>query len=261
MCMFSQPVEEVANTRIFARAVNGRQFLLYGMNYVASDDLAMVLPLPVLPNSPEDAVRFISLEGYSDFFDDLDSAFGTRGVGQPNAHSLGVSRAPLKVHDVGRFEASFVPQLEDFDRLDERFRLPSDIWRKLPIYTDYGFAVFKLKGSSRRLDVHPMALEFPRLYTELLYFPTVHIHDRQVHPHADFDHMLYWQVEPELVDVIAPSGSGYVSSGGGLSWSMDLTRTEGIIHPDLPCYRCIVKGRRENRDALLGETGSFPAAA
>jgi len=32
------------------------------MAYAAKSDLAMVLPIPVVPGSPEDALRFISLE-------------------------------------------------------------------------------------------------------------------------------------------------------------------------------------------------------
>jgi hypothetical protein len=64
MCCFSQPIDRVSGTKIFARGVNRRQVLVYSMVYAAPTDLAMVLPLPVPPRSPEDAVRFISLEEY-----------------------------------------------------------------------------------------------------------------------------------------------------------------------------------------------------
>ena len=47
----------------------------YSMTISAREDLAMVLPLPVPPNSPERAVRFISLEGYPNFFTDMDRGF------------------------------------------------------------------------------------------------------------------------------------------------------------------------------------------
>ena len=56
MCCFSKPVELVADTYIFARSDNGRQFLVYSMSYAAPSELAMVLPLPVPPDTPEDAV-------------------------------------------------------------------------------------------------------------------------------------------------------------------------------------------------------------
>jgi hypothetical protein len=49
MCCFSQPVELVGDTNIFARSDNVRQFLVYSMSYAAPTDLAMVLPLPVPP--------------------------------------------------------------------------------------------------------------------------------------------------------------------------------------------------------------------
>ncbi len=71
MCMFSQPVDLVSDTNIFARRTNGKQLLAYSMTYRAATELAMVLPLPVPPNGPEDAVRFIDLQLYPDFFTDL----------------------------------------------------------------------------------------------------------------------------------------------------------------------------------------------
>jgi hypothetical protein len=43
-------------------------------------------------------------------------------------------------------------------RLDEQFRLPTDIWDKLPQYKDWGLPSSKLKGE---MKVHPMAFGFP----------------------------------------------------------------------------------------------------
>jgi len=45
----------------------------------------------------------------------------------------------------------------------------------LPIYEDFGFAVFKLRAGLKR--IHSMALEFPRRDPKSLFFPTVHVHD------------------------------------------------------------------------------------
>ncbi len=59
---------------------------------------------------------------------------------------------------MGSFEASFVPTRRDFSRLDQRFRLPDDVWQALLGYDDWGFAVFKLGPMSRLTGVHPMAL-------------------------------------------------------------------------------------------------------
>jgi hypothetical protein len=276
MCCFSQPVDLVCDTNIFARGVNGRQFLVYSMAYAAAADLAMVLPLPVPPNPPEDAVRFINLERYPTFFDDLRNGFpvmvatSSLSWGEP---SLG-DNPKLQVHDVGSFEASFVPRIEDFDRLDERFRIPRDVWGRIPAYHNYGFAVFKLKGTDsrrpagwlRRLtgaggggrpkprQVHPMAFEFPRRYPYLLYFPTLHVHDRKVHPNALFDHMLYCQPDPAMEEHV----KRWQQSDKQASAFMDMDRTEGIVAPNQYCWRRSLTGRLENTDTLVGHEGSIP---
>ena len=280
MCCFSQPVALVSDTNIFARSANGRQFLVYSMDYAAATDLAMLLPLPVPPNSPEDAVRFISLEQYPTFFGDMSSGFAPR-MAIPASLGLSPQSAPaprLKVHDVGNFEASFVPRIEDFDRLDKRFRIPREVWCSLPEYLDYGFAVFKLKGAQtpfagilRKLmrgtlariylkprSVHPMAFEFPIRTSDLLFFPTVHVHDRKVRPLAEFDHTLYFQLD----------SVGAESNEIDLSWEdcsysdaerfIDIARSEGIVEPKKRCWRLPLGGSRENKDTWVGKGGYVP---
>src|SRR2546423_9198337 len=165
MCCFSQPVISVSATNIFARAgAEGRQFLVYSMSLNARNDLAMILPLPVKTPAGEKDVQFIDLKGYPNFFAHLRSGFPSKADSRSKRHlfSLGESAASatLAVVQVGDFEASFVPTMTDFSRLDERFRLPADTWNKLPQYESYGFAVFKLKPGA--MTVHPMAFSFPR---------------------------------------------------------------------------------------------------
>jgi hypothetical protein len=275
MCCFSQPVELVAETNIFARSANGRQFLVYSMSYAASSDFAMVLPLPVPPNPGEDAVTFINLQRYPKFFDDMRRGFPRLML--PLARGGGAkSREPpkLRVHDVGDFEASFVPRLDDFGRLDERFRIPSDVWDRLPAYHDYGFAVFKLKASPSQRSagvlrrsgtkpvagrrkprrVHPMAFTFPRRNPELLYFPTVHVHDRKVHRHALFDHMLYCQPDAAPDDSL----QGWEESWMPASEFIDIARAEGIVDPSQSCWRLPLVGMRQNKDTLVGVDGTLP---
>jgi len=278
MCCFSQPVELVADTNIFARSANGRQFLVYSMSYATSTDLAMLLPLPVPPNPGEETVRFINLQRYPKFFDDMRRGFPPRMM--PLSRSLeAISGEPpkLRVHAVGDFEASFVPRLDDFGRLDERFRIPADAWDRLPAYRDYGFAVFKLKASPSRRSagilrrsvskpagdtrkprrVHPMAFTFPRRNPELLYFPTVHIHDREVHPHALFDHMLYCQPDAAIDDSL----QGWEESRMRTSEFIDIARAEGIVDPSQSCWRLPLEGRRQNKDTLVGNGGALPEFA
>jgi hypothetical protein len=269
-------VEQVFDTNIFARGVNGRQLLVYGMAYVAAADLAMVLPLPVPPNPPEDTVRFINLERYPAFFDDLSHGFTVTRDSFSIEMGGRASVPALRVHDVGDFEASFVPRVADFERLDDRFRIPREVWDQLPAYRDYGFAVFKLKGSAspppagvlRRLfggapagkppkphRVHPMAFEFPRRNPDLLYFPTVHVHDRTVHPDAMFDHMLYCQSDPATEEYF----QDWERSNRRASEFVDIGRAEGIVTPNQHCQRRPLVGRLENKDSLVGKGGSVPA--
>src|ERR1044071_5692182 len=90
MCCFSKPVKLVADTNIFARGgEQGRQFLVYSMTVGAPEDLAMILPIPVPANSKEDAVKFINLEKYPEFFAELRDGFplppAPRAAGSKNA--------------------------------------------------------------------------------------------------------------------------------------------------------------------------------
>lgn len=195
MCCFSRPVDSVSATNIFARSgAGGRQFIAYSMTLRAGEDLAMILPLPIKPGSGENAAEFISLKECPEFFADLDKGFPAPVAADSLQKSGSFGAAPLRklaVISVGNFDASFVPTVADFSRLDERFRLPSGTWEKLPAYKSHGFAVFKLKSGSAK--VHPMAFSFPRANPAELFFPTVHIHDGKVHKKAGFDHVLYCQ--------------------------------------------------------------------
>jgi hypothetical protein len=272
-------VELVADTNIFARSANGRQFLVYSMSYAARVELAMVLPLPVPPNPAEDAVTFIDLQRYPDFFDDMRTGFPPRMLvtRSLSAGAAFLDAPKLRVHAVGDFEASFVPRIDDFSRVDERFRIPPDVWARLPAYHDYGFAVFKLKasdspwfggglrkllgrpkdGKRKALGVHPMAFLFPRRNPELLYFPTVHVHDREVHAHAMFDHTLYCQPD----DVMDGYLQGWERSLLPPSRFMDIDRAQGIVDPRYCCWRCPLEGRLENKDTLVGKGGTLPQFA
>ena len=80
MCCFSQSVQYVQATNIFARSgADGRQWLVYSMEYEAKTDLSMVLPIPVKAGSGESAVEFIDLKEYEAFFSDLLKFFASFG--------------------------------------------------------------------------------------------------------------------------------------------------------------------------------------
>jgi hypothetical protein len=152
--------------------------------------------------------------------------------------------AKLEVVEVGDFEASFVPAVKDFGRLDERFRLPDAVWGALPAYKDYGFAVFKLKQGSK--TIHPMAFEFPRANPKQLFFPTVHIHDGKVHPRAAFDHTLYCQ-KREADNMSLPE---WRESDRLAASFMQFQKAQGLIDEKAHCYRKTLRGDLKNEDTL-----------
>lgn len=250
MCCFSQPVISVSATNIFARAgEGGRQFLAYSMTINADKELAMVLPLPVKVGSDEKDVSFIDLSGYTGFFADLRSGFPERRSWNLGALSrradTEAATPPLAVVNVGSFEASFVPTMKDFPRLDERFRISDDAWKMIPEYHGYGFAVFKLKPGAA--TVHPMAFSFPRRNTKALFFPTVHIHDGQLHPKAAFDHVLYCQPsEHERLALAAWRESDSIAKR-----FMKLDKAKGLIAASEHCYLKQMRGQLPNRDTFV----------
>jgi hypothetical protein len=243
MCCFSGKVE-VAGTNIFARAAKeGRQFLVYSMQFSSKDDVAMILPIPTPKDSAEDAVKFINLEKYPTFFEDLLAGFpvknATRG---PKDDSKNPPKKALAVVEVGKFVASFVPAIKDFARLDKQFRLPDGVWEKLPQYKEFGFAVFKLKKPEQDAQkVHPMAFEFPRADKGVLFFPTVHIHDRTVPAKARFDHSLFCQV-PDMAPLNWRESPGLADS------FVKVKETQGIVDGNAHVYWKEMRGSFENKD-------------
>jgi hypothetical protein len=239
MCCFSGKVDAVSNTNIFARASkSGSQYLVYSMQFKSGSDLAMILPIPTPKNSAEDAVKFINLEKYPEFFVELNKGFPEKKNDAPRSNRPAQGSA-LAIVEVGSFVASFVPMVKDFSRLDKQFRLADDVWEKLPRYKDFGFAVFKLKKGEQK--VHPMAFEFPQADKEILFFPTVHIHDGSVPAKAHFDHSLFCQVagDPPL---------NWDESTGLAETIVKVKETKEIVDPNAHVYRKMMHGEFENKD-------------
>lgn len=245
MCIFTGKVEEVKNTRIFARLrTDGHQVLIYQMSVKAPQDLAMVLPIPIKKAAGENAVKFFDFSKYETVFRDLWKCFPTWNFSPDPAAPAYSSRGALSVVSVGAYDASFVPTIADFSRLDARFRLPDDVWAKLPGYANFGFAVFKLKPGYAQ--VHPMAFSFPTAQVGTVFFPTLHIHDGKVHAKERFDHTLYFQ------------GAGLDSAREGWEESFYLPdkkvkcgSTHGLIRPDLHVFRSVMRGKFENGDVVV----------
>jgi hypothetical protein len=257
MCCFSNPIKAVFDTRIFARpSTSGRQYLVYQMKYDADFPVAMVLPLPVALPAAENSVRFLSLKEFPDFFVEMESGFPrsvSRDAGVKSVADPFSAKQTLKVESVGDYEASFVPAIADFARLDARFRLPEDVWKELPDYRDFGFAVFKLKPGAK--SVHPIAFEFgSRLPVGQVFFPTVHIHDGEVHEMADYDHCLFVQGGAPISQTRLKK---LLSGAPDLSWKeskgiaaqfMKAGKSAGTVDPRQHIYRLAVNGEYLNRD-------------
>jgi hypothetical protein len=262
MCIFSGQVELIGGTKIFARmkadGTKGMmQYLVYSMNIGTDKDVAMILPLPV-SSYAEDAVKFIALDAYPEFFDDMEKGFHRfeHAVAATGILAAGGLPPRLEVHEVGDFIASFVPTQSDFDRLDARFRLPTDTWDQLPQYRDWSFAAFQLKAATpgstqpkaKLKRIHPMAFLFPTRLDEALYFPTLHIHDGTVNEHAEFDHALYFQGEQfaEFAD--------QVSEGKAVTF-VKVGKAKVIVQPNTWCGKRTIVGSKPNRDTLVPSGG------
>ena len=265
MCCFSQPVVSVTDTNVFARLLpNGWQYLVYQMNFKSDEKNAMVLPLPVqLPAVEEQSVEFISLQQHERFFQELRSGFPLTQYprGQVDSRAPSANRSILKVHEVGDFIASFVPTADDFDRLDPQFRIPRESWDQIPHYSDYGFAVFQLKTLEGK--PHPMAFKFRSRLNQpdggSLFFPTVHIHDGEVHTREKFDHTLFLQ-DPTFDRAcgsykqrgypVTDPATGYVRSKWPAQKFCDIEACRGIVDPNGLVHRLEMRGRLENADVL-----------
>jgi hypothetical protein len=250
MCCFSRPVLYVAQTRIFARRVSPeRQTLVYQMTVQTQEPTAMILPLPVRLPAREDDVHFVSLKPYPGFFADVARLFQPP---RPRSSNKGGGDAPraaaaprLVVHEIGEFVASFVPTMKDFSRLDPRFVIKPEVWKQIPGYDDYGFAVFQLKTpDGTQAQVHPMAFSFATRHADKLFFPTVHIHDGTVHKQEKFDHQLYAQGN------LKP-GAGWQGAYFRADQRVNIVEAKNMIHATDPVLLRTLVGTHANADVFV----------
>ena len=241
MCIFSGEVESVSKTNIFARSQRGRQVLVYSMSMSALDEVAMILPIPVASDD-EDAVEFLSLEHYPEFFEHMARPWAMKSKSLGDTFGDMRSRDTLKIHKVGCFDASYVPTVNDFDRLDKRFRIPHAA-AEHPPYRKYGFVVFQLRAGEH--DVHPMAFSFLTALPQL-FFPTVHVHDgSHMHKREEFDHSLYAQTG---------HATDWQTSHDAAGHFMDADKCNKlfpIVDMGLPYFRRVINGMGDNSDVLL----------
>jgi hypothetical protein len=255
----------VAGTRIFARLdLSGAapvQWLAYSMALATPADVAMILAIPVAERA-EDALSFVDISAYPNLFADLDALFPDLAHMEESEDELpapqAATRKPLVVHSVGSFEASYVPSLADFDRLDARFRIPDKVWDRRREYRDYGFAVFKLKAGEMK-DIHPMAFRFGTREPGRIFFPTLHVHDGKLHARAAFDHTLFFQVPKGAVSVPIAPGEDVARSRGRRAQrspfpaehAVDLASARGLVAREGVVSKWNLHGELPNQDTWV----------
>ena len=257
MCCFTGPINRVSDTKIFARLDGDRQAIAYAMAFETEQPVAMVLPIPVAAGPESEAVTFVTLPESSRFFEELASGFpalpdDTSSLGPIARSASAPMPQPLVVHRVGNFVASFVPTMNDFDRLDPVFRIAPETWAQVPGYQSFGFVVFQLRELSGQPK--PMAFWFKTTTPNQLFFPTLHIHDGTIHSHESFDHVLY--VQGDAFDQGAGAYTNQLDSNTGLVRSRDpagsfVSNSAGLIIPSGLVHRKLLRGHFPNQDTLV----------
>lgn len=275
MCIFSREVKSVSATKIFAsiayadlpwigpgRRPYVRQTLVYENQYAASDELAMVLPIPAALGSS--SIELIDMSSRRKFFEALEALFS-----DPYTKSLGgrgrfmTRGGPLPVISCGDYLVSICPRQEDMKQLHPMFQVDSDIWddESLQHYRSYSFVVAKLKAGTQKMS--PLAFSFVSKLASAVYFPTLHVHDGRLPARAEFDHTLYLEAPPysSVSQLERDSQFEAVYGGPGEAWELykgwriresDVSDPlEGFLHNDRHLTRRVINGEQHNGDILV----------
>jgi hypothetical protein len=275
MCCFTEPVDDVSKTFIFARVEAGRQYLAYQMSLrfgvgfdevetdpigeepetnpsdsrSAAGGLAMVLPVPL---SVGGKFRFIDLTGSREMFNWLEEQFPDPWqLRSGEVVTLDAGDSFLEVERVGAYDASFVPTWSDFSRLDPRFRFKGPALEAMQRrYPDWSFAVFCLRPGAQ--NVQPMAFSFETRLGSRAFFPCLHVHDGHLRPSAAYDHVLYGQGDrfEEVAGTWGQdTGPGWKKSTS--VWARKADQTLGIVQTGRPVARLAIVGERKNADVAV----------
>ncbi|HUS36026.1 MAG TPA: hypothetical protein VM680_11810 [Verrucomicrobiae bacterium] len=237
-------MREVSATNIFARAdKENAQFLVYEMRVAATEPVAMVLPLPVDQSKGENGVRFIDLQGYPNLFESLYFTFSPPPKNAEYFMGMGGGGRSLAVQKVGAYDASFVPTIADFLRLDERFRLPDETWKKLPAYKEWGLRCLSCGRPSSgtiRWRFRLIGRVMRRFFSDGSYSRREGARERGLRSRfvlpAGGE-----RAGVERLDGIARAAAQFV----------DVQKAKGIVDGERHCYKYSIKGRRSNRDIYV----------
>jgi hypothetical protein len=92
-----------------------------------------------------------------------------------------------------------------------------------------------------------MAFRFPSLNRSRLYFPTVHIHDGEIHDKEEFDHSLFCQITAGDHSSLSNRLESEQLAGA----FMDVEKCEGVIDANEHVYRKLINGRHRNQDIWI----------
>lgn len=189
MCIIQGENVHVSNTcLLISPTTNGQQLTVYA-NTVKLDNSrvqgAMILPYP-----SGQLATFINLQGCENLFTELATVF------TPLSRSVNFFTnqcdSLLEVENVGSYNVSNVPSLDDFPRLNrEIFTIDPRVFNCLQEYYREGFSfvVCQLQADA---EYHPFAYIHNRQPNGQLFIPTRHFHlGEDGQNHTDWDHQIY----------------------------------------------------------------------
>lgn len=186
MCIITSTVDSVSTTRIYISAdhANRRQLTIYSNVVASPEENVMVLPVP----NP-DSVELLDFSHYPDFFTDLKACFIERTQRSYTNNTFLVSKSTnsLPVFRIGSYDASIVPSIADFPRLQipmDRTLIP---FLKSKYNAEFGFIICRLAPGKK--EYHPFAYTHDQHSSYRLFIPTMHYHPGDYN--ADWDHLIY----------------------------------------------------------------------
>lgn len=91
-----------------------------------------------------------------------------------------------------------------------------------------------------------MAFRFRTRHPDRVFFPTVHVHDGEVHETADFDHQLYYQLANER-----SAHSNEEKSPEATAAFVSEAQAKALVRMSGHLYRQTLRGERPNVDTFV----------
>jgi hypothetical protein len=251
MGIFSTPVRIASTFNFFARASRANpdhQFLACSFRYEAATPFTLIMPAPTPPDAPANAVRFINLSGYDEFFSDLRRGFPelTHDTGKQSF----TDRLREKVRDwldldTTQIEFAFFPNRTVLADMRDRWPLSDAAWAALEPYAACGLVGVKLEAGANRLP--PIAFEFPRRTPTELSFPTAH----NLTDPAAVRQALYAQTLKRSAEWRMSASADDDRHTLRARDFVKIDRTLGLIDPDQPIVSRRLNGPADNVDVRV----------